>query len=722
MTLTWQSDQTMRSRRLVDTGFGSMAERVDPYLVWAATSGALPRDGWTPLLVQLGGMDAETFARRAGGEWSGAVRVAHWYEQTAPGLGATRFVCAWASRSFFGQVSDAGTGLARAVERFEYGLAGGPVPAVHGPHLPDAPFGPLGTSSVAPTPSWGSVVVGIVDDGIAFAHARLRGADGRPRVRHFWDQRTPVDAPAFVPALPVPYGVEWTADNAQPNEGAVDSLSDLVQAHTHAGQLDEDAVYAAAGQAQVAARARHGTHVLDLAAGAEPSSSAGPPVVAVQLPHAVGSDPSGHLLAPLLYDGLRYVVDRADRIAMADGLGGPVPVVVNLSYGLYGGPHDGSSMLEEAIDDLFAQREVMAGAPLSVVVAAGNIALARCHASFELGPSKRSRLLNWRIPPDSGAPAFLELWLGHARPDEPPAVVRVRLVPPVRTSNVAPAVGAGGYAELLDDTWAPEPGANDAIVATVSYVAAVSPANLPSLYGDRDMVLIVVWPTTGLDDARAWAPSGVWSVEVTHESGQSTEIHGWIRRNDTPFGFRARGRQSRFEDAGDPILDDGGRPIESDADDDPAGPHPIRRRATLNGIATGRSTVVVGAHRIDGALPAPYTSRGPAITQAASDTPHRSGPDLDAPSDGSFARPGVLAAGTRGRSVVGLNGTSVAAPAVVRRLAEAFRQGAKTTADALASISSPHPAELMGEADRTGTHRLDDPRDGLRVPRAERFP
>jgi hypothetical protein len=57
-----------------------------------------------------------------------------------------------------------------------------------------------------------------------------------------------------------------------------------------------------------------------------------------------------------------------------------------------------------------------------------------------------------------------------------------------------------------------------------------------------------------------------------------------------------------------------------------------------------------------------------------------------------------------------MNGTSVAAPSVTRRLAEQFAAGTTSTADALAAISSPHPgAKLAADSPRIGPRKLDLP-------------
>ncbi|HYF60190.1 MAG TPA: hypothetical protein VEA81_14660 [Burkholderiaceae bacterium] len=252
-------------------------------------------------------------------------------------------------------------------------------------------------------------------------------------------------------------------------------------------------------------------------------------------------------------------------------------------------------------------------------------------------------------------------------------------------------------------------GATDAqrTLATVSYVAeGQGPAF--GFWNDRDVVLVAVWPTAGDDPKRPWAPAGTWSVKIAHLSGPATEVHGWIRRNDVPFGTRARGRQSRFERPRPSDEDASGRPIEVDLE-----PYdgPVTAGATLNGIATGRRTIVVGAHRRDAGAPVPYPAAGPAIAQAGLQAPHRTGPDLLAPSDASAARRGVLGAGTRGGSAVRLNGTSAAAPAVTRAIARRFAAGGVVSTEAALGAETLAWPKVQAGADapdpgRTGAERL----------------
>ncbi len=727
MAIQWVTGQAARAQRTAPYRVQRLGP-LDPYFTWAASTRTVGPDDWFPVLIQLrSGLDpdgdplpnAARFAKTARALWDPWMRCAPWYESPAAGLHDTRFLCAWIRSRFFEATDDKGRrAVATYVERFAFGMPVGQVPL---DHLPQAPAAfPTSSEAASPPAVTDTAVIGVVDDGIAFAGERLRTRDGGPRVRFFWDQRVPRRELSFVPGLPVPYGIEWPATTPVPKQAAgPESLDELFAASTFAGRLDEEAVYAAAGQDQVRVDARHGTHVLDVAAGV--ATGAGTPatkieslpVVAVQLPDVIAGDAAGHLLEPQLLDAVRYVIDRADRAVKAAGSTGPAPVVVNLSYGLMGGPHDGTSLLEGAIEELVAEREAKTGAPLAIVIAAGNSALARCHATLQLAAGELRRL-QWSVPPASTTPAFLEVWLGHARPDLPEPAVSVRLIPPVATTNDAPFVDAGEYAELLDTTWGTTGTPSiQGLLATVSYVRETDPVDGSGYCNERDMVLLAVSATAGADPVRAFAPAGTWTVELQNGGAADVEIHAWIRRNDSPFGYRTGGRQSSFVDEAYRVFDDAGRLVERDE----SGPHDsaIKRSGTLNGIATGASAVVVGAVLGDSGRPAPYTSCGPAVVQAAMEQPSRAGPTVSAVSDRSLSRLGVLGAGTRGGATVAMNGTSVAAPSVTRRLAEQFAAGTTSTADALVAISSPHPgAKLAADSPRIGPRKLDVPGPGAR--------
>jgi hypothetical protein len=200
------------------------------------------------------------------------------------------------------------------------------------------------------------------------------------------------------------------------------------------------------------------------------------------------------------------------------------------------------------------------------------------------------------------------------------------------------------------------------------------------------------------------APSGTWTVSLVNTGLGKEPVEAWIQRDDTPYGFPRRGRQSYFDHACYERFDHGGRLIEDDSKQRPC---IIKRAGSMNAIATGKETFVVGGFVRKSRMPAEYSAGGPVA--------HRCGPNVSAVSDESRVLRGVLAAGTRSGSVVALNGTSVAAP-----------QATRMEADELAG-PKPHrrperpepiePEEPPAPLERIGEKRVDDQ---LRRPRIGR--
>ena len=191
---------------------------------------------------------------------------------------------------------------------------------------------------------------------------------------------------------------------------------------------------------------------------------------------------------------------------------------------------------------------------------------------------------------------------------------------------------------------------------------------------NRNMVLVAIAPTATLSSAAEVAPSGQWAIRVRNVGARAT-IDAWIQRDDTPYGYPIRGRQSRFEDSAYRYRDNAGCHIDTDA-----GPSHVLRNGTINAIATGRQPVVVGGfirgdRRPRDGRPAKYSASGPVVHPPGRGAPSDDGPDLMAVSEDSDSCPGVLAAGSRSGSTVAMSGTSVAAPQVTRRIAERMAAG-----------------------------------------------
>ena len=543
-----------------------------------------------------------------------------------------------------------------------------------------------------------SVVIGIIDFGFAFAHERFRLSPTKTQIEHLWVQDAP-PAQGETVSSAVPYGHEITA-------GTINRW--LAERD---GCADEDVLYRRASGLlgrrwlrSVSRRMAHGTHVLDLASGyrIDESERRQRPIVCVQLPEATVADTSGASLDSYVLDGIRYILERADEIASRAKIAS-FPVVINFSSGEVAGPHDGSSDLEQAIDELIELRSKIA--PLEVVIAAGNSQLGRLCAEVLLRPREPVDL-HWRVLPDDSTPTFLEIWL----PDRPPGAhpadarrIKLKIRPPGEESESS---------EWLDES---QSGAHlqyesgKGVLCEIGYHYVGDPTN-------RGMFLIAVQPTRRDEPApsgaatNAVAPSGTWTVTLANTGLNEEPAEAWIQWDDAPLGFPRRGRQSYFDEACyqrffDVTSNDRvdrhrffaqGREIEEDVDQPPCW---IRRAGSMNAIATGERTVVVGGYLGKERRLARYSAGGP---NGRAGSWKRDGPDAVAVSDNSVVHRGILAAGTRSGSVVAMDGTSVAAPQVTRLLAKKLAEERKQS---VRQVARPTGREIVQELARQGQER-----------------
>ena len=250
------------------------------------------------------------------------------------------------------------------------------------------------------------IVVGIIDDGIAFGHERFRDGTGATRIEFVWVQDgDPPSPPEFG------YGHEL-------NKAAITGPGQLVDQCTHAGFFDEEEFYRLAqvgdftrpDHKPVTWRAAHGTAVLDLATGADPGASPSWPIVCVQLPVSTTATTSGALLAGPVVDGIWYILLRSLAIARSMG-SAALPVVINLSYGFTAGPHDGTHHIERAIDALVEFWQLFFNVEVNVVIASGNDHLSRVYAQAGFQAPSDVVTLPLRILPEDLTPSYVEVWL-----------------------------------------------------------------------------------------------------------------------------------------------------------------------------------------------------------------------------------------------------------------------------------------------------------------------
>ncbi len=229
-------------------------------------------------------------------------------------------------------------------------------------------------------------VVGIVDYGCDFAHRNFRDAGGGTRILSIWDQGGPTGT-----ASPLGYGAEFTREQINEALHAADPYTALGYGP------EPDSIDGPPGT--------HGTHVMDIAAGnglgsGVPGMAPNADLIFVDVSSDdvpfVGATVVGKSFgdSTRLLEAIKYIFDRA----------GTRPCVINVSLGTNGGPHDGSTLVEDGIDRLLRE------APnRSVVIAASNSYGDGIHASGTVNPGHATDLV-WQIPPGDFTQNEFEVW------------------------------------------------------------------------------------------------------------------------------------------------------------------------------------------------------------------------------------------------------------------------------------------------------------------------
>ncbi|MDQ3270574.1 MAG: hypothetical protein M3Q12_00195, partial [Pseudomonadota bacterium] len=379
----------------------------DPYLVWAEADDFSgygdKRPKWLPIAIELTpGTTVQQLLDAASGKW---LHVPPAYTGRAAPAGL-KFCTARVRPAFFKHIQPGGR-LRALVLRFELGLPAAEYadePTGHGKgSLPPHSTGTAYQAEAQAETLLSGKVLALIDDSLALSHANFL-QQGKARTAWFWRQDAKGSGRT---ANALGYGHELTAAD----------INAAMQANVHNGLVDESAVYVALGLSTLGKKmpknehffhaldtsVSHGSHVMDLAAGPRtllaqvgnlpPGFDAPPtwaaanddasraPLIAVQLDYDTVRDTSGGSMNVHVLDGLMYILSRCTDNAK---------VTVNISFGTLAGPHDGTSLLEAAMDQLLA----LLGGRLQIVLAAGNSYQMRTHANKTL--SKGERLpLDW---------------------------------------------------------------------------------------------------------------------------------------------------------------------------------------------------------------------------------------------------------------------------------------------------------------------------------------
>jgi hypothetical protein len=484
-------------------------------------------------------------------------------------------------------------------------------------------------------------VVAAIDDGIGFLNARFRSTRDRSRIKAVWLQAPETLAASDVVCGRVLTGVE-------------------IDSHLSAGG-DEAEVYTRVNRALLPVtdgaltnqRTAHGTHVLDLAAGAAPWGDdplRAAPILAVQLPPASIRETAGRRMEAYLVQGLRWILAEALRQA---NLTDVPPVVINLSLGSLAGPGDRHAFLADWFAFEIARHARMTGgAEVRLVIAYGNARLSRLVAREELRRSQPMEL-SWRAQPDDHSSSFLELRVDAGMVNG----LKLSLTPP-----------KGSNLPELDIDW-PQAGTGWTLPGPVAMVAGVAEA------GGQALVHLSLGPTVG-QGAFPATPPGAWTLSVRTTQAEPVRITARVQRDDTPPGYHTLGRQSWLDHPRGWDWDDELRGYLAPRPASDAPGCPVTREGSWVAYAgaddprilfVGAARPVTGAP--DNAQPTAYSSEGVRHLARPGES---QGPTLVAFGEDGGMLPGRRAAGVVSGSVTRMSGTSMAAPQVARRLAMYF--------------------------------------------------
>lgn len=326
------------------------------------------------------------------------------------------------------------------------------------------------------------VVVGIVDYGCDFAHGNFRDQSGRSRLMSIWHQ-----GGARNPGGTVRYGREYT-----PTEISA--------------ALTQPFPYDALGYGPAPDTPRsigsHGTHVMDIAAGNGGGSK------------VAGFAPNADLVfVDVLHGDVPFtgpsVVESSfgDSVMLLEAIehiftrAGDRPCVVNISLGTNGGPHDGSTLVEEGIDRL-----VTAVPNRAVVISASNSFDDGIHASGHVTEGRTSDIV-WRVPFNDQSHNEFELW--YSADDR----ISLELIAP------------NG-----DSLGTIPPGSNGEVVAPDGRVEIFAANRLRDPNNGDNMIGIFLERT---------APPGNWTIRLHGTSiASSGAYHAWIERDNVrPSSF-----------------------------------------------------------------------------------------------------------------------------------------------------------------------------------------
>ncbi len=335
------------------------------------------------------------------------------------------------------------------------------------------------------------VLVAVYDTGLDYTHDVFRNGDGTTRVLSMWDQTNDSGtAPSGFTK-----GSEWS--EAQLNDELDGSPAGVVtQFDTHG----------------------HGTHVMGIAAGnGQPDSVYVGVAPAADLLVIKGGD--GSFNSADIIDGIAWTFTKADILSQ--------PCVLNMSLGGHSGPHDGTMLYEEAVDNAVGTGKV-------IVISAGNEGSDALHDRTPLSAGAPADSFSFTIPsysPNSGTSndyILCNIWY------EGSTTVSVSLKDPYGVVY-GPVATGGTY------------GVN----TSLGYILIDNASGgADARNSDYQCLLWIYDAIEGMEP-----DAGSWTIIYNQDSGTSTPVDMWFSSNtfgaavDVPTSYRSVGSPGTANDA-----------------------------------------------------------------------------------------------------------------------------------------------------------------------------
>ncbi len=498
------------------------------------------------------------------------------------------------------------------------------------------------------------VFTAVIDDQIGFANARFRQDETTTRIARLWVQGMPFQE-TFTQAPKQVIGREFLDEEINGLLGSLEFEDDIYRSIYAHGVPDmpPDPILAAQRVRQTnlidpthirpyAFQAGHGTHVLDLAAG-YPMENARQdrPILAVQIPTLATAETWGARLDLFVLLGVIRVLHWADTIAEGpDGKPKPMPVVLNISYGISAGPKDGTGFLEAEIRRLVKLRN--ATVKTVVVLPSGNGYRAHTHASLTVTKAT-PQSVQQRVQPEDRSVTFTEIWCDAGQG------VTLTIMPPVGPASMPIPIDTDGtYNWSRDDI-------------TIGRIY-VQP------HGDtRRQVVFALCPTINYPDPAHCASAGAYTLTLGKTTPGDVTVMVDVQRDDTPSSFPQFGRQAYLDDAFVGVLD----PETGNF----AAPHATRSNVKWEGTLSAHASAIDDNVIVVGGAYDRHAFSPAALYSASAAMLPRKTPTLSAISEESRAHPGSVASGLFSGSVCTFSGTSMAAPRVARAIVDRMVKG-----------------------------------------------